>query len=163
MRQKGFTLVELIIVISVIAILASIVVISYGSVTNRAHDAAVQSDLEATSGLLEAYRVNPDTPSEFPHATSTLTTLGIKVTKKSYLATSSANFIYCTSADYQSFALVARSKSNNFFMLTKDGLRPYTFTPADFTTSALCPALGMTFIAAGMTAPGAWASWVGGN
>jgi type IV pilus assembly protein PilE len=162
-RQKGFTIVELIIVISVISILATIVIVSYSGTTNRANDSAVQHDLDAIGGQLEAYRVDPDNPSEFPHDATTLATLGIKATKNSYQTTIAANFIYCVSADFQSFTLVAKSKSNNFFTVTRDGLRPYTLTASDFTTAALCPGLGMTFIAAGMSAPNTWATWVGGN
>lgn len=41
----GFTIVELLIVVVVIAILASITVVAYSGVQNSAHDSAVQSDL----------------------------------------------------------------------------------------------------------------------
>lgn len=44
-KAHGFTIVELLIVIVVIAILASLSYVGYTSISNRAHDAAVQSDL----------------------------------------------------------------------------------------------------------------------
>lgn len=161
MRQKGFTIVELLIVISVIGILATIVVVSYGSVTKRGYDAAVQSDLEGVSGLLESYRVDPNTASEYPDTVAELATLGIKASKNSYLTTIAANFIYCVSTDRQSFALVAKSKSSNFFQITQDGFKTYTLTASDFTTAALCSALGMTWVSSGMSAANTWQSWVG--
>lgn len=42
-KHKGFTLVELLIVIVVIAILAAISIVSYGSIKNRAYNASVES------------------------------------------------------------------------------------------------------------------------
>lgn len=42
---EGFTLVELLVVIVVIAILATVSVVTYAGVQSRAHDTAVQSDL----------------------------------------------------------------------------------------------------------------------
>jgi len=44
-RSKGFTIVELLIVVVVIAILAAITIVSYNGVQNRASDAAVKSEL----------------------------------------------------------------------------------------------------------------------
>jgi len=55
---------------------------------------------------------------------------------------------------------VATSKPGNIFMITEDGLKDYTGSPSDFTVSALCPALGLTYVTAGMSAPNTWQSWV---
>ncbi len=44
-KPVGFTIVELLIVIVVIAILAAISVVAYTGIQNRANDAAVKSDL----------------------------------------------------------------------------------------------------------------------
>ena len=43
--QKGFTIVELLIVIVVIGILAAITIVAYNGIQGRAHDTTVQSDL----------------------------------------------------------------------------------------------------------------------
>lgn len=54
--SSGFTLVELLIVIVVIAILAAISVVAYRGVQNRAHDSRRLSDLTAITKALELYK-----------------------------------------------------------------------------------------------------------
>jgi len=48
----GFTIVELLIVIVIIAILAAIVTVSYYGITDRAHASVLQSDLSSGASLL---------------------------------------------------------------------------------------------------------------
>jgi prepilin-type N-terminal cleavage/methylation domain-containing protein len=58
-RQRGFTLVELIIVVVVIAILAAIVVLAYQGVRNRALDTAMEQDDESAYKLMaNSYAIN---------------------------------------------------------------------------------------------------------
>jgi prepilin-type N-terminal cleavage/methylation domain-containing protein len=59
MREKGFTLVELLIVLALIAILATILilVIKPGQIMSRARDAQRQGDLRNLSSALDAYLV----------------------------------------------------------------------------------------------------------
>jgi prepilin-type N-terminal cleavage/methylation domain-containing protein len=85
--QKGFTVIELIIVIVVIGILATIGILSYSGAQKKAYDASVQSDLESISGELEAYRARVDTanPSQqFPRTKVNLESLEIQATKNAY-------------------------------------------------------------------------------
>jgi len=44
--RRGFTIVELLIVVVVIAILAAITIVSYNGITNKANDTAIQNDLD---------------------------------------------------------------------------------------------------------------------
>lgn len=53
MRNQGFTIVELLIVIVVIAILAAITIIGYNGISNRARDSAIQSDVEGFAKAIE--------------------------------------------------------------------------------------------------------------
>lgn len=55
--NKGFTIVELIVVIVVIAILASITLVSYGGITKQAVESSLQSDLANASTKLKMYQV----------------------------------------------------------------------------------------------------------
>ena len=54
-NQKGFTIVELLIVIVVIGILAAITIVAYNGIQNRAYTTAGQSLAGSTAKKLEAY------------------------------------------------------------------------------------------------------------
>lgn len=63
-KQKGFTIVELLIVIVVIAILAAITVVAYNGIQARANFSSYQSDLTNTVKLIESYNaVNGSYPT----------------------------------------------------------------------------------------------------
>lgn len=55
--EKGFTIVELLVVIVVIGILAAITIVSYSGITNRANIASIQAQLATNSSLLGIYNV----------------------------------------------------------------------------------------------------------
>lgn len=54
-KYKGFTIVELLIVIVVIAILAAISVVAYTGIQNRAKNVAIQSDIRQVAKLVESH------------------------------------------------------------------------------------------------------------
>jgi len=54
-RQRGFTIVELLIVIVVIAILTAIAIITYNGVQQRARNAVILNDLDQLRKVLETY------------------------------------------------------------------------------------------------------------
>src|SRR3989344_2904549 len=57
-NKKGFTLIEILIVISVIGILASIVLVNLGGFRSRGRDARRISDLRTIQNALELYYAN---------------------------------------------------------------------------------------------------------
>jgi prepilin-type N-terminal cleavage/methylation domain-containing protein len=54
-KERGFTIVELLIVIVIIAILAAITIVAYNGIQQRARDAGRQSDITNLSKALTAY------------------------------------------------------------------------------------------------------------
>jgi len=54
-KKKGFTLLELLVVVGIIALLLSIAVVSYSGAQKRARDSKRRSDLKAMQGALEQY------------------------------------------------------------------------------------------------------------
>lgn len=72
LKTRGFTIVELLIVIVVIAILAAITIVAYNGIQDQARLATVKSDLSNAAKKMEVYRIqNNDT---YP---TTLTNAGI--------------------------------------------------------------------------------------
>lgn len=166
--KQGFTIVELLVVIVVISILAAIVIVSYNGVQKKSYDTSVRSDLDSIAGQLEGYRTKDDptnNPSkQFPSTEATLGTIGIKVAKGAFNTTISNNLLYCLKTSgsdaYQSYALIAQSKSGAIFVMTQDGFQNNSLTTADMTTS-VCSGFSMSLVSSGMSSPGSWQSWVG--
>lgn len=67
--KKGFTLVELLVVATIIAILAGIGITSYSSLSKQSRDARRKSDLQTVRSALEFYRSDND---YYPGALTTL-------------------------------------------------------------------------------------------
>lgn len=71
MKNEGFTLVELLIVIVVIAILAAITIVAYNGVQNRAHTTAANS---AASTVIKKAALYQTTYQDYPASLGDLTT-----------------------------------------------------------------------------------------
>lgn len=78
-QKRGFTIVELIIVITVLAILAAIVIISFGSWRTRTAQTEVKHELTTAVSAIRAYRtfnnVNPTALSDSAYKTNTNVTM----------------------------------------------------------------------------------------
>lgn len=126
-RNTGFTIVELLIVIVVIAILAAISIVAYNGIQSRAHDTAIQNDLNNISKQIRQYAI---LNGSFPTGSATLSTLDIRVSKNAYgnhmpSGTGEYNLLYCwpNTANPNSFALIAASKSGNVYEYTSGQVR----------------------------------------
>lgn len=158
----GFTIVELLLVIVVIGILATITIVSYNGIQKKGWDTSVQSDLDSIAGILEGSRVR-SVPQEFPRTKATLDTLGIKATKSAYDTTIAYNMIYCIANSganaYQEFLLVAKSRSGAIFAMTQDGFKANSYTQANLTAN-FCSDQGMGLVSNGLYAVNTWQTWV---
>lgn len=162
MKQLGFTIVELLVIIIVVGILASIVIVSYNGVQNNARDTSVQSDLDNAAGHLETYRTaSSNIAQTYPDTTTKLGTVGITAAKPAYNTSLAVNFVYCTSTDLQQYAIAAVSRSGTIYLMRETGFQSHSLTTASFTAS-LCTGLGMTLRSNGF-ASSTWQSWVGNN
>lgn len=122
--NRGFTIVELLIVIVVIAILAAISIVAYSGIQNRANDTAVQSDLATIGKKILAYHA---VESAVPINTAEFATMGVKASTTAYgshyfpTANSAYNMAYCYNySDKTKFIIVAASKSGNVYAF-RDG------------------------------------------
>ena len=89
-NQKGFTLIELMVVIAIIGILAAIAIPQFNSYRKRALDSSAQSDLRNAATAQEAYYVDETT---YCSTTSTLigATYGLYLSDKIVFTITSAN------------------------------------------------------------------------
>ena len=82
-RERGFTIVELLIVIVVIGILAGITIVAYSGITARANTTKAQTNAASAQKVAEAYNADngryPGLTSDFSSGTSTKLPAGITV------------------------------------------------------------------------------------
>lgn len=104
-NQIGFTIVELLIVVVVIAILAAITIVSFNGISKRATATSLQSDLRNSKSILEQGRV---TSGEYASTSSSLK------------PSNGTTFEYSVdnSAEAKSFCLTATSGSTSYYIDT---------------------------------------------
>lgn len=162
--ERGFTIVELLIVIVVIGILATIVIIAYNGIQNRANDVAIQSDLSNADTLLA---LSYATSGAYPVDETAVSQVGLKFSKGSYgkhLVDGGTgylyNALYCrTIPGYtpSDFAIISSSKSGNVYSVRGTEGQVKLFPTASWTGSGwgtICPAI--LGVSAGNSATGIW-------
>lgn len=113
---RGFTIVELLIVIVVIGILAAITIVAYTGIQNRAYNATVRSDMAGLVKKMEIWRV--DSSSGTYPSIAEIFFADIKVSKNAYSDDPSRNnFYYCRSVAGSEYAFGVISKANQGFFL----------------------------------------------
>ncbi len=100
-KRTGFTIVELLIVVVVVAILAAITVVAYGGITDRAKSAAVNSEMKSFMKKIDTIKT---TAADSMYPASIPIDFGLKVNKSLY-TTGRNNWYYCTTSDRQSYSL----------------------------------------------------------
>ena len=166
-KQTGFTIVELLIVIVVIAILAAITTVAFNGIQNRAKDSSIQSDLTQLAKQFGFFYADK---GMYPMTTTDLDSLTVNINKSAYLqdATSPFNLVPCTSADGQQFTIAALSTSGKKLYITSGGgVREYTGATAWTGTNNYGPMCettlpGSIVISGGSGYGGSWRAWTNG-
>lgn len=96
MKQRGFTIVELLVVIIVIAILATITIVTYRGIQDRARASAASTALSQASKKLALFKIDSAT-SSYP-TTGNLSSAGVTDSDTTYQYTSADGSSYCLTA-----------------------------------------------------------------
>ena len=164
--NQGFTIVELLIVIVVVAILATIAIAAYTNINNRAYDSIVKNDLANLAKKFDLFKVEDGL---YPDSVEDLRTLNVSVTRSAYANTPAVryNLVACRKSNATSYSIAATSQSGKrFFISNETGLQEYIGANDWSHTGAystMCGGVlaGATYIGSGssMYYNGEWRPW----
>ena len=143
-RDRGFTIVELLVVIVVIGILAAITIVSYTGITQKANTTRAQSNAQSTQSVAEVYASElnhyPRLTTDF--AASTTTKLPAGITFSSSLSSSNG----ATAVFYQYCGAIAAPTAGNE---TGGRIQYWDFTTGAVSTNVIYLGTGAAGLGAG--------------
>lgn len=142
-EQSGFSIVELLVVITVIGILASVVMLTYSGIQGGAHDEAVKTDLRNTADQLEIFYIDNKRYPSGSNWISELSSLNLDLSDSYKQGTS---LLYClnpSGSSYgQNFGIAAISKSDKVWAIANNtGIKEITASLPSYSGAVVCPAI----------------------
>jgi|AP95_1055475.scaffolds.fasta_scaffold11703_3 prepilin-type N-terminal cleavage/methylation domain-containing protein len=123
-NKSGFTLIEVLVVIFIIGLLASVVLVGLGTFRARGRDARRIADLRSMQNILELYYakngVYPDAITSWAGLESTLKSAGIGVSNIPEDPIPSETYHYGASPSNQSYVLSAKIEDSDHRVLNDD-------------------------------------------
>lgn len=157
-KNNGFTIVELLVVVVVIAILAAITIASYNGIQTRAQEASVRSDMTNFIKKINLQKISSnDDLYPWPPASN-----DIKLNKALYL-TNRNNWYYCPSVDRKSYALGVASVKTGNYVIYNDNVSVVTDVSEAITCGYVSRPNGASYGHNWNGTTSTWASWIGGQ
>lgn len=141
-KRYGFTIVELMIVVAILAILVGIVLVAYPGITNKARDNAVGIDITKVAEAANAFYTSN---GRYPTSSAELNSLTTKKMSRANYDTTGNAVLYCaTPTTGASMAIIAKSKSGNSYSIKdEEQVQPYSST-FPTTASTVCTNAGIS-------------------
>lgn len=137
-RRKGFTLMELLITVSIIAILIAIGIASYSTINKQSRDTKRKSDIEQIRSALEMYRADHD--GAYPSVGS-----GAWTDASGLAATLATSYILAIPSDPKGSAQPYMYEATNLSNGTYYGYCVSALLETDNPTDTCTPYTGQTF------------------
>lgn len=148
--KKGFTLIELLIVIAIIGLLASMVLVGFGSFRSRGRDARRIADMREVQNALELfYTRNNAYPASLDWATLTTDLMGagigVNAIPNDPLGPLLTPYLYSASVDHQNYVIGATIEDPTHPVLTTDVDDPVNFPLENVGVSCADPIYCVAF------------------
>ena len=166
-KAHGFTIVELLVVIVVIAILAAITLVAYNSIQSRAQKVALTSDIRNLAQIIDVYEIDNNldviTLGNEASGGSYANFPGISFSPSKGAYSGGGNLYICKNQSNPTYlGIGAQTKSGDVVSYRTDiGFTEYT--KAWTTSGTICPELlgasGSFWFSYGRTTSGSWNSW----
>jgi prepilin-type N-terminal cleavage/methylation domain-containing protein len=132
-RSRGFTIVELVVVVFIIGALAAAVLVSYNGVSQKAIKASLQNDLSVASNTLKLYKADND---RYPTLDSNYCPTGQPGSRYCLKPSSGNEFIYSSDSPYSTFSLTATNSAAGISYVITDSTAPALVSITNITAIA---------------------------
>lgn len=140
--SRGFTVVELIVVIVVIGILAGVVLVAYNGIQDRSRASIAQTDLNSAKKRLAIYEARN---GKYPNTYQQLIDAGMHFSKSAYEVSvpGKGNMYYCYNNVTDQFALGARTMNSAYGFVITSGNNIKSVSASSITANYVCTTIGL--------------------